>query len=407
MTGSSVVVPRRGVAALVGADATPLAEARRQHMMRLGLQAAVAVLLVLLGGGVVVLADAAPTFHGKPAPAPPRRRCPRPQPARGAIGRGGRGRRRRRRARRSRGAVPPGRRSAAAPAAERWRRRTRAGGQAGRRAHHGRVGAALRASRRRRAVWRDAAHRSRGAGGQAHHRASELGGEHRETQEGRAARGRAVDALVLLRRRQGVGAERPVGEDARRRTSAAPAARPRRRSRRPRDRAACDGADAAKPRPRRRRPRRLRRRRRGPSRARRPAASRRRPSLRWRRRRSRRNVTARTLDSQKVIHPEPHLPAIVRIQRKGTGDARFAAKVCVSNDGRVYQVNVLAEHPRRRRRDRQHHQAVDLQAAAGVRVLRRQHRLRPPVAKPAFPIEALAPCFPARWSCGQAEPSTR
>ena len=33
--------------------ATPLAEARRQHMMRLGLQATIAVLLVLLGGGVV------------------------------------------------------------------------------------------------------------------------------------------------------------------------------------------------------------------------------------------------------------------------------------------------------------------------------------------------------------------
>src|SRR6476659_3776419 len=33
--------------------ATPLAEARRQHMVRLGLQAAIAVLLVVLGGGVV------------------------------------------------------------------------------------------------------------------------------------------------------------------------------------------------------------------------------------------------------------------------------------------------------------------------------------------------------------------
>jgi serine/threonine protein kinase len=58
-----------------------------------------------------------------------------------------------------------------------------------------------------------------------------------------------------------------------------------------------------------------------------------------------RNVAARTLDSQQISHPDPALPAIVRSQRKGTGDARFAAKVCVGNDGRVYQVNVLASIP--------------------------------------------------------------
>jgi len=58
-----------------------------------------------------------------------------------------------------------------------------------------------------------------------------------------------------------------------------------------------------------------------------------------------RNVNARTLDSQQVFHPDPQLPAIVRSQRRGTGDARFAAKVCVGNDGRVYQVNVLSSIP--------------------------------------------------------------
>ncbi|HEY2746731.1 MAG TPA: protein kinase [Polyangia bacterium] len=58
-----------------------------------------------------------------------------------------------------------------------------------------------------------------------------------------------------------------------------------------------------------------------------------------------RNVAARTLDSQQVYHPEPSLPAIVRVQRRGTGDARFAAKVCIGNDGRVYQVNVLSSIP--------------------------------------------------------------
>ncbi|MCU1277264.1 MAG: Serine/threonine protein kinase PrkC, regulator of stationary phase [bacterium] len=57
------------------------------------------------------------------------------------------------------------------------------------------------------------------------------------------------------------------------------------------------------------------------------------------------NVAARMLDSQQILHPDPLLPAIVRSQRKGTGDARFAAKVCVNNDGKVYQVNVLSSIP--------------------------------------------------------------
>ena len=35
----------------------------------------------------------------------------------------------------------------------------------------------------------------------------------------------------------------------------------------------------------------------------------------------------------------------MRSQRRGTGDARFAAKVCVGNDGKVFQVNVLASIP--------------------------------------------------------------
>jgi serine/threonine protein kinase len=58
-----------------------------------------------------------------------------------------------------------------------------------------------------------------------------------------------------------------------------------------------------------------------------------------------RNVAAHTLDSQQIVHADPQLPAFVRSQRKGTGDARFVAKVCVNNDGRVYQVNVLSSIP--------------------------------------------------------------
>jgi hypothetical protein len=57
------------------------------------------------------------------------------------------------------------------------------------------------------------------------------------------------------------------------------------------------------------------------------------------------NVAARTLDSLQVYHPDPQLPAFIRSQRRGTGDVRFAAKVCVGPDGRVYQVNVLASIP--------------------------------------------------------------
>src|SRR6476620_9789992 len=55
MTGSSSSYLGEASRRSSGPKATPLAEARRQHMMRLGLQAAVAVLLVLLGGGVVFL----------------------------------------------------------------------------------------------------------------------------------------------------------------------------------------------------------------------------------------------------------------------------------------------------------------------------------------------------------------
>lgn len=57
------------------------------------------------------------------------------------------------------------------------------------------------------------------------------------------------------------------------------------------------------------------------------------------------NINARALDNQQVSHAEPHLPDIIKIQRRGTGDARFAAKVCVNNDGKVFQVNVLSSIP--------------------------------------------------------------
>ena len=58
-----------------------------------------------------------------------------------------------------------------------------------------------------------------------------------------------------------------------------------------------------------------------------------------------RNVNQRTLDSQQLSHADPHLPANVTAQRHGTGDARFMGKVCVNTDGKVYSVNVLSGIP--------------------------------------------------------------
>ena len=57
-----------------------------------------------------------------------------------------------------------------------------------------------------------------------------------------------------------------------------------------------------------------------------------------------RNVDARTLTASSS-HTDPHLPEIVRIQRKDTGDARFAAKVCLNNEGRDYAVDVAQAIP--------------------------------------------------------------
>ena len=51
------------------------------------------------------------------------------------------------------------------------------------------------------------------------------------------------------------------------------------------------------------------------------------------------------LDTEKISGDMPHLPDIVRIQRKGTGDAIFLAKVCVDQRGNVNQVSVIQGIP--------------------------------------------------------------
>jgi len=76
--------------------------------------------------------------------------------------------------------------------------------------------------------------------------------------------------------------------------------------------------------------------------------------------------TPRQLDSQQILHPDPAVPRSCAAAQ-GTGDARFAAKVCITTTGKVYQVNVLSRS-RRRRCHRQRHRAVVVQGAAGFGV---------------------------------------
>jgi protein TonB len=52
------------------------------------------------------------------------------------------------------------------------------------------------------------------------------------------------------------------------------------------------------------------------------------------------NVPPHALDNQVLFHPDPHVPDIIKSQRKGT-TANFVAKVCIDQKGAVFQVNVL------------------------------------------------------------------
>ena len=57
------------------------------------------------------------------------------------------------------------------------------------------------------------------------------------------------------------------------------------------------------------------------------------------------NVPPYMLDQQKISGDAPHLPDIVKIQRKGTGDAIFMAKICIDQSGRVSQISVIQGIP--------------------------------------------------------------
>jgi protein TonB len=57
------------------------------------------------------------------------------------------------------------------------------------------------------------------------------------------------------------------------------------------------------------------------------------------------NVPPHVFDSEKLSGDMPHLPDIVKIQRKGTGEAIFMAKVCVDQSGHVNQVSIMQGIP--------------------------------------------------------------
>jgi periplasmic protein TonB len=57
------------------------------------------------------------------------------------------------------------------------------------------------------------------------------------------------------------------------------------------------------------------------------------------------NVPPHIFDSEKLSGEMPHLPDIVKIQRKGTGDAIFMSKVCVDQGGRVNQISIMQGIP--------------------------------------------------------------
>jgi periplasmic protein TonB len=57
------------------------------------------------------------------------------------------------------------------------------------------------------------------------------------------------------------------------------------------------------------------------------------------------NVPLATFDSNALYKPDPHLPDIVKIQRKGTGEAIFMGKVCVDQSGHVNQISVMQGIP--------------------------------------------------------------
>ncbi len=53
------------------------------------------------------------------------------------------------------------------------------------------------------------------------------------------------------------------------------------------------------------------------------------------------NVPPMVFDQNAIYKPDPHLPDIIKIQRKGTGEAIWMGKVCIDQAGKVSQIQQM------------------------------------------------------------------
>ena len=94
------------------------------------------------------------------------------------------------------------------------------------------------------------------------------------------------------------------------------------------------------------------------------------------------NVPAHVFDSEKLSGEMPHLPDIVKIQRKGTGEAVVLVEG-VRRPGWPREPDQHhAGHPRRRQRHHGDAAHLEVQAAAGSDLLALPHRLHNQLAEP-------------------------
>ncbi len=57
------------------------------------------------------------------------------------------------------------------------------------------------------------------------------------------------------------------------------------------------------------------------------------------------NVPPHHLDNDAIFHPEPHLPEVIKAQRRGTEPPVFGARLCVDESGSVFQLQVIQSIP--------------------------------------------------------------
>jgi protein TonB len=57
------------------------------------------------------------------------------------------------------------------------------------------------------------------------------------------------------------------------------------------------------------------------------------------------NIPPHQLDNEALYHPMPHLPDVIKAQRRGTGLSIFTAKICIAQTGLVQSVTVMQGIP--------------------------------------------------------------